>query len=36
MKGTNFSHPRHGGLAHLTLEELKAVADPWEGDIKVD
>jgi len=36
MKGTNFDRPKHGAVTHLTLDELKAMADHWKVDIKLD
>jgi hypothetical protein len=36
MKGTNFSRPKHGAVTYLTLDELKAVAEHWKVDIKLD
>ena len=33
MKGTNFERPKHGAIIHLTLEELKRVANHWKVDI---
>ena len=33
MKGTNFSRPKHGAVAHLTADELKAVAAHWKVDL---
>jgi hypothetical protein len=36
MKGANFNRPKHGAVTHLTLDELKAVAEYWKVDIKLD
>ena len=36
MKGTNFSRPKHGSVTYLTLNELKAVVEYWNVDIKLD
>jgi hypothetical protein len=36
MKGTNFSRPKHGAVAYMTLAELKAAAEHWKVDIKLD
>ncbi len=36
MKGTNFSRPKHGAVTYLTLDELKAIAEHWKVDIKLD
>jgi len=36
MKGTNFSRPKHGAVTYLTLDELKAVAQHWKVNIKLD
>jgi len=36
MKGMNFSRPKHGAVTYLTLDELKAVAEHWKMDIKLD
>ena len=36
MKGTNFSRPKHGAVTYLTSDELKAVAEHWNLDIKPD
>jgi len=36
MKTTNFTGPKHGAVTHLTLDELKAVAEHWKMDIKLD
>jgi hypothetical protein len=36
MKTTNFTGPKHGAVTHLTLDELKAVAEHWKVDIKLD
>jgi hypothetical protein len=36
MKGTNLSRPKHGAVTYLTLEELKAAAEHWKVDIKLD
>jgi hypothetical protein len=33
MKGTNFERPKHGAVAHLTLDELRAMAAHWEVDV---
>ncbi len=36
MKGTNFNRPKHGAVTYLTLDELKAAAEHWKVDIKLD
>jgi len=36
MKTTNFTAPKHGAVTYLTLAELKAVAEHWKVDIKLD
>jgi hypothetical protein len=36
MKTTNFTAPKHGAVTHLTLAELKALAEYWKVDIKLD
>ena len=36
MKTTNFTRPKHGAVTYLTLDELKAVAEHWKVDIKLD
>jgi len=36
MKTTNFSSPKHGAVTYLTKDELKAVAEYWKVDIKLD
>ncbi|MBN2861917.1 MAG: glycoside hydrolase family 43 protein [Bacteroidales bacterium] len=36
MKTTNFTGPKHGAVIHLTMEELKAIAEYWKVDIKLD
>jgi hypothetical protein len=36
MKTTNFIAPKHGAVTHLTLAELKALAEYWKVDIKLD
>ena len=36
MKTTNFTGPKHGAVTYLTLDELKAVAEHWKVDIKLD
>lgn len=36
MKGTNFARPKHGAVTHLTLEELRTVAEHWKVDINLD
>jgi hypothetical protein len=36
MKGTNFERPKHGAVTYLTLDELKAAAEYWKVDIKID
>lgn len=36
MKGTNFTRPKHGAVTYLTLDELKAVAQHWKVDLKLD
>jgi hypothetical protein len=35
-KGTNFERPKHGAVTYLTQDELKAVAEHWKVDIKLD
>ncbi len=36
MKATNFTSPKHGAVTYLTLKELKAIAEHWKVDIKLD
>ena len=36
MKGTNFNRPKHGAVTYLTLDELKAITQHWQVDIKLD
>jgi hypothetical protein len=36
MKTVGFSRPKHGAVTYLTRDELKAVADHWKVDIKLD
>ncbi len=36
MKTTNFSSPKHGAVTYLTKDELKAIADHWKVDLKVN
>ena len=36
MKGTNFQRPKHGAVTHLTLDELRAVAEHWQVDLKLE
>ncbi len=36
MKTTNFTSPKHGAVAYLTLGELKAAAAHWKVGIKLD
>jgi hypothetical protein len=36
MTGTNFQRPKHGAVTYLTLDELKAIAEHWKVDIKLD
>jgi hypothetical protein len=36
MKGTNFSRPKHGAVTYLTSDELKAVVEHWNLDIRLD
>jgi hypothetical protein len=36
MKTTNFTAPKHGAVTYLTLAELKALAEHWKVDIKLD
>ena len=36
MKTTNFTSPKHGAVTYLTAKELKAVAEHWKVDIKVE
>ncbi|NQU84249.1 MAG: glycoside hydrolase family 43 protein [Mariniphaga sp.] len=36
MKTTNFERPKHGAVIHLTMNELKTVAEHWEVDINLE
>jgi hypothetical protein len=36
MKTTNFKSPKHGAVTYLTKKELKAIAEHWKVDIKLD
>ncbi len=36
MKTTNFTSPKHGAVTYLTTDELKAIAEHWKVDIKLD
>jgi hypothetical protein len=36
MKTTNFTAPKHGAVTYLTMNELKALAERWKVDIKLD
>lgn len=36
MKTTNFTSPKHGAVTYLTKDELKAIANYWKVDIKLD
>lgn len=36
MKTTNFKSPKHGAITYLTKRELKAIAEHWKVDIKLD
>jgi len=36
IKGTNFNAPKHGAVTYATLAELKAIAEHWKVDIKLD
>jgi hypothetical protein len=36
MKGTNFNRPKHGAVTYLTMDELGAIAQHWQVDIKLD
>jgi hypothetical protein len=36
MKTTNFKSPKHGAVTYLTKKELKAIAEYWKVDIKLD
>lgn len=36
MKTTNFERPKHGAVTYLTKKELKAIAEHWKVDIKLD
>jgi len=36
MKTTNFTSPKHGAVTYLTKNELKAIANYWKIDIKLD
>jgi hypothetical protein len=36
MKTTNFTGPKHGAITYLTLDELKAIAEHWKVNIKLN
>jgi hypothetical protein len=36
MKTSNFTSPKHGAVTYLTKKELKAIADYWKVDIKLN
>lgn len=36
MKGANFSRPKHGAVTYLTLDELKAITEHWNINLKLD
>lgn len=36
MKTTNFTSPKHGAVTYLTKKELKAIADHWKINIKLN
>lgn len=36
MKTVGFERPKHGAVSYLTREELKAAAQHWKADIKLD
>ncbi len=36
MKGANFERPKHGAVTHLTSQELKAAAEHWKVNLKLD
>lgn len=36
MKTTNFKSPKHGAVTYLTKKELKAIAEHWNVEIKLD
>lgn len=36
MKTTNFTGPKHGAVIHITLDELKTIAEYWKVDINLD
>jgi hypothetical protein len=36
MKTTNFTGPKHGAVIHLTLDELRKVAEHWNVDIEIE
>jgi hypothetical protein len=36
MKGTNFERPKHGAVTYMTLDELRAAAQHWKVDIKLE
>jgi hypothetical protein len=36
MKATNFTSPKHGAVTYLTKDELKAIAEHWKVDMKVE
>lgn len=35
MKTTNFTGPKHGAVIHLTMEELKRLAEYWKMDLQL-
>lgn len=36
MKATNFTSPKHGAVTYLTKKEMKAIAEHWKMNIKLD
>jgi len=36
MKTTNFTSPKHGAVTYLTKDELKAIAEHWKVDMKLE
>jgi hypothetical protein len=36
MKTTNFTSPKHGAVTYLTKKEMKAIAEHWKMNIKLD
>jgi predicted GH43/DUF377 family glycosyl hydrolase len=36
MKTTNFTSPKHGAVTYLTKKELKAIAQHWNLDMKIE